>query len=137
MSRPADRRGFLRGLVSLPLIGGGVTLIGQPTAAAAPVTEALMRRYVSFLSWDHRNALAELERMKIEKKNVEWATRGRTTYPDYPAQAVADVLERPHLYWWPQDEGVEAAVAGSPPQARAAVVLAAIGADWRGGPLHG
>jgi len=29
-----DRRGFLRGLAALPLIGGGVTLIGNPTRAA-------------------------------------------------------------------------------------------------------
>jgi len=33
-----NRRGFLRGLASLPLIGGGVTLIGQPTeSTGAPV----------------------------------------------------------------------------------------------------
>ena len=30
----SDRRTFLRQLASLPLIGGGVTLIGNPTAAA-------------------------------------------------------------------------------------------------------
>ncbi len=35
----ADRRSFLRGLVSLPLIGGGVTLIGRP-AAAVPLIQA-------------------------------------------------------------------------------------------------
>jgi len=34
----ADRRAFLRGLVSLPLIGGGVTLIGRP-AAAVPLLQ--------------------------------------------------------------------------------------------------
>lgn len=41
MTGPESRRGFLRGLVSLPLIGGGVTLIGAPTAAATPVTPDL------------------------------------------------------------------------------------------------
>ncbi len=35
----ADRRAFLTGLVSLPLIGGGVTLIGRP-AAAVPLVQA-------------------------------------------------------------------------------------------------
>ncbi len=35
----SDRRTFLRGLVSLPLIGGGVTLIGRP-AAAVPLVQA-------------------------------------------------------------------------------------------------
>ena len=31
----SNRRTFLRGLITLPLIGGGVTLIGQPTPADA------------------------------------------------------------------------------------------------------
>jgi len=34
----SDRRSFLRGLVTLPLIGGGVTLIGRP-AAAVPLVQ--------------------------------------------------------------------------------------------------
>jgi len=39
----ADRRSFLRGLVTLPLIGGGVTLIGQPSAPVPLVQAAAMR----------------------------------------------------------------------------------------------
>ena len=35
----SDRRTFLRGLISLPLIGGGVTLIGAP-AAPVPLVQA-------------------------------------------------------------------------------------------------
>ncbi len=35
----SDRRQFLRNLVTLPLIGGGVTLIGRP-AAAVPLVQA-------------------------------------------------------------------------------------------------
>jgi len=38
----ADRRAFLRGLVSLPLIGGGVTLIGRPSAAVPLVQAAAL-----------------------------------------------------------------------------------------------
>ncbi|MCJ2107210.1 hypothetical protein MKK70_17835 [Methylobacterium sp. E-041] len=34
ISDPSDRRGFLHDLVTLLLIGGGVTLIGKPTQAA-------------------------------------------------------------------------------------------------------
>lgn len=37
-----DRRSFLRGLVSLPLIGGGVTLIGQPSAPVPLVQAAAL-----------------------------------------------------------------------------------------------
>ena len=32
----SDRRTFLRGLASLPLIGGSIVILGQPTAAAVP-----------------------------------------------------------------------------------------------------
>ena len=46
MFSPSDRRGFLRGLVLLPRIGGGVTLVGSPTAAAVPVTGDLICSYV-------------------------------------------------------------------------------------------
>lgn len=41
----ADRRTFLRGPASLRLVGGGVTLIGNPTAAAVPVTASLLETY--------------------------------------------------------------------------------------------
>ena len=45
----SDRRSFLRGLAALPLIGGGVTLIGNPTAAAVPVTPTLLDAYDEWL----------------------------------------------------------------------------------------
>ena len=38
----ADRRSFLRGLVSLPLIGGGVTLIGAPSAPVPLIQAAAL-----------------------------------------------------------------------------------------------
>lgn len=59
MTDNANRRGFLRGLVTLPLIGGGVTLIGNPTAAAVPVTPELMHRYCAWLAREHAQALIE------------------------------------------------------------------------------
>ena len=40
-----ERRSFLRGLVTLPLIGGAVTLIGDPTGPALPVTPDLLDGY--------------------------------------------------------------------------------------------
>ena len=45
----ADRRAFLRQLASLPLIGGAVTLIGNPTAAAVPATPELLDAYEEWL----------------------------------------------------------------------------------------
>jgi len=52
VSAAPGRRGFLRNLVTLPLIGGGVTLIGNPTRAAEPVTPDLLDSYNAWLlSW--------------------------------------------------------------------------------------
>lgn len=57
---PLARRGFLRGLASLPLIGGGLTLIGQPTAAAVAVTPGLLERYSAWLAVEYGESLIEL-----------------------------------------------------------------------------
>ncbi len=38
---PSSRRGFLRALTTLPLIGGGIPLIDAPSAVAAPLAPAL------------------------------------------------------------------------------------------------
>ncbi|MRI57426.1 hypothetical protein D8770_26340 [Methylobacterium sp. DB1607] len=54
MSAPASRRGFLRGLTTLPLIGGGVALIGNPTAAAVPVTGGTIATYLAWLHFEQR-----------------------------------------------------------------------------------
>ena len=43
MNAPHDRRGFLRGLAALPLIGGSVAILGKPTQAAVPVTGRMAR----------------------------------------------------------------------------------------------
>ncbi|MGY2052243.1 hypothetical protein [Methylobacterium sp. JK268] len=56
MSAPASRRGILRGLATLPLIGGGVTLIGRPTAAAVPVTGGMLATYTAWLHFELRAA---------------------------------------------------------------------------------
>lgn len=53
MSALENRRGFLCGLASLPLIGGGVALIGKPTAAAVPVTRTLLDSYETWLDSEH------------------------------------------------------------------------------------
>ena len=56
----SDRRNFLRGLVTLPLIGGGVKLIGQPTAAAVPVSDGLLRNYEAWLAWERYQLQTEM-----------------------------------------------------------------------------
>ena len=55
-----DRRAFLRGLVSLPLIGGSVALIGQPVAVAEPVTVDLLSAYKTWLHFEQKAVSWEL-----------------------------------------------------------------------------
>ena len=61
MSESHNRRGFLRGLTTLPLIGGSVALIGSPTRVAAePSTQDLLY-YAQWLRMEHRLLARELE----------------------------------------------------------------------------
>lgn len=54
MGAPDSRRGFLRGLASLPLIGGSVALIGTPSAVAEPVSDILLETYDTWLEYERR-----------------------------------------------------------------------------------
>ena len=85
----SDRRTFLRGLASLPLIGGGVTLIGNPTAAAVPVTTRLLERYSDWLATEYGETLIELapryqpeHALSVERWRREWCRDNRTINPD-------------------------------------------------------
>ncbi len=60
MSDPASRRGFLRSLTTLPLIGGGITLIGAPSAVAQPVTDGLLMAYNEWLFMERRMLCEQL-----------------------------------------------------------------------------
>ena len=48
----SDRRAFLRGLASLPLIGGSVAILGRPTAAAVPMSRDMPCSYASWLFFE-------------------------------------------------------------------------------------
>ena len=103
------RRGFLRGLASLPLIGGGVTILGNPTRAAEPVTLDLLDNYNTWLTCEQRRLVEEI------------AGVGRSGY---------FAINNPAwFYHWEQF--------GKPPlpapSTRAAIVLSAVGCDWREG----
>lgn len=121
----SDRRTFLRGLASLPLIGGGVTLIGNPTAAAVPVTDALCDRYVDWLSVELGEALMEREGRCAPSGHAdfaidfrrEWCRQNRTLNPD-------PTSERFRL------------LPMVAPSSRAAVILSAAGVPLSGGRRH-
>jgi hypothetical protein len=54
MAKALARGGFLRGLAGLPRLGGGVTLLGNPTRAAVPVTEEMLWNYREWLQMELR-----------------------------------------------------------------------------------
>lgn len=106
MSGPSDRRGFLRGLVSLPLIGGGVTLIGSPSAVAEPVSLTLLAEYECWLG---------LEQMRVARE-----MRPDSPYFGWRLYGSAHDWHRYSSH-------------NQPPSTRAALVLATVGCDWREG----
>jgi len=100
------RRGFLRDLATLPLIGGGVTLIGQPTAAAVPVTDALLDSYDAWLHF--------------ERRFLRWHRYGPENFKRWGDFIPAD------------NAGANFHHAGATTDAasRAALVLSAVGCNW-------
>lgn len=105
---PNTRRGFLRNLAALPLIGGGVSLIGAPTAVAEPVTRDLLRTYGSWLHGERCRVLAEL-------------------YPGQQGHFGLDVSNPGHWFHHPVPD-----YRNPPASTRAALVLSAVGCDWKG-----
>lgn len=115
--RSADRRSFLHGLVALPLVGGGVVLTGNPTAAAVPVTPDMMRSYKSWLHMEHRMVSYELAGYDI-KLGHEIEEYHACTSPG----------SRWHFQWSRQGMRGPAGWIDAPqPSTRAAVILSAVG----------
>lgn len=119
------RRDFLRGLVALPLVGGGVSLIGNPTAAAEPITPDLLEAYKTWLDSELRHLCWEMADMPV------FIDR----YRDFPG----DMTKR---YDRSKAIGSMLSFIGDAGQihfgrycaeasARAAIVLSAVGCDWR------
>lgn len=128
---PTPRRAFLRGLTTLPLVGGGVTLIGQPTAVAAPVTAALLDGYDAWLFYERRYLRFERYGPASQSTAHDLGCDGRYVVTD-------TVTGQPFDYVMTDNPGGR--FHGSPdprhapqPSTRAALVLSAVGCDWREG----
>ncbi|MBN6824009.1 hypothetical protein JRF84_31075 [Methylobacterium organophilum] len=117
---PASRRGFLRGLTTLPLIGGGVTLIGAPTAVAEPTTRELLRAYDAWLHFERCSLKAEYEGGYRRDDVMVWSLQpDGTPYDLLP-------MDTPGSRFHMAEPRRGAAD-------RAALVLATVGCDWREG----
>jgi hypothetical protein len=116
-SGPLARRGFLRGLVRLPLIGGGLALSGAPTAVAIPPDLAMLHRYCSFLVHEHATARAEW---------CNWRSPGAYSF-DLSTDVLSCWREATVPYcWFPHDTpDIVSAIRAAPPSSRAALVLSA------------
>lgn len=113
-SPDASRRGFLRSLTSLPLIGGAVALIGAPSAVAAPITTDLLDAYSEWLFMERR--LLCLERWP-GVRDAEQFVPCNTGAGDFHLRPGTDWRTLPQ------------------PSTRAALVMSAVGCDWTEGGL--
>lgn len=122
MNSPANRRGFLRGLTTLPLIGGGVTLIGAPTAVAEPLTDELLDSYDAWLEYERRWLQWERSRSR------NWPTRF-----NLPLLMQINGEDRPCDYVPAANGGAQFHGNNEPPaSSRAALVLSTVGCEWKG-----
>lgn len=115
MTGPASRRGFLSGLVSLPMIGGGVTLIGSPVGVAETPSRPCLENYSAWLHYEQRALQSVLY--------PESCGSGTRIPLDNRAAHFHFADRFGHDGWW---DRVCAETA-----ARAPVVLATVGCDWR------
>ena len=116
----APRRGFLRSLASLPLIGGSVAVLGDPVAAAEPITERLLNRYDAWL---------EIERAHLRVERFGDRRHG----PRSQFELVWHDVEKGEIFDVDRGSLIGSGHRrGEPePSTRAAVVLSAVGVDWR------
>jgi len=113
----------LRALAGLPLIGGGVTLIGQPTAVAEPVTYDLLEAYKTWLQYEWRFLCWEMAMLPdlVAKHYPQVAGE-----PDNGKRY--DEIRKIHVY---VGESGSYHPSSMPASTRAALVLSAVGCDWR------
>jgi hypothetical protein len=114
------RRGFLRSLVTLPMPGGGVALLGAPTAIAEPITPELLSSYKTWLSFEHKRLSYELagfdkDRARETERFLQVDNAGFNWHFDQTS--------------W-ENGGWQSATLQ--PSSRAALILSAVGCDWRG-----
>jgi hypothetical protein len=151
------RRGFLRQLCSLPMLGGSVALLGAPTAVAEPITPDLFEAYdrwltleryflmeekaqptrgqmfsrpprPSFVGWS-TSEIAGYRRAEENMIRVEDEFRAEWCHFRARAKLGVDLFKSPVDRHYLSDE---MAIVSPPASTRAALVLSAVGINWRG-----
>ena len=121
LARTMPRRGFLAGLTKLPLIGGSVALLGQPSAVAQPATLQIVEAYKTWLHYEHRRLSWEMADFPTNVAHYGGTREERYRY-----------IERLTLNFGTGDACKFHWREGSTPaSSRAALVLSTVGCDWR------
>lgn len=118
VGHPMPRRGFLARLAALPLVGGSVALIGQPSSVAGQATPEMIEAYKTWLA--------------LELRFLTWRMAEDPYFlRSYRLDARADRKERSDTIlgyeWYVGDSGK----AHDDPYQHAALVMSAVGCDWR------
>ena len=122
----ASRRAFLQSLATLPLIGGSVALIGRPTAVAAGPSYELLDSYKTWLENERR--FLSWEMAHDPAVQAKWQCYPQTHDAIVELSRHIDKTTCTMSPAW----DYHPSEAGSP-STRAALVLSAVGCDWREG----
>ena len=114
------KRGFLRHLCALPMIGGSVALIGQPTAAAVPVTQHLLDAYDEWLFYERRLLHVERFGLNASRETTKFVPCASIAVDRFFFPSMESHSTRPP--WMDQPK----------PSTRSALVLSAVGIDLTG-----
>jgi len=148
------RRGFLRQLCKLPMLGGGVALLGAPTAVAEPVTPALIEAYRRWLELEHyvlaeerpqpSRVVPRPERPSFagwSEDRVSAYLRAEANVDRVEANFIAECCHFRARAKWGMVDGSpvdrfyltpDMQIVSPPASTRAALVMSAVGVDWRG-----
>jgi hypothetical protein len=149
------RRGFLRQLCTLPMLGGSVALLGATTAVAEPITPDLFEAYDRWLTLERYLLVEE----KAQPREI-WQRPPRPSFAGWGTGEIADYqraeenmtrIEDEFIAEWchfraraklggelfksPVDRhylSEDMAIVSPPASTRAALVLSAVGINWRG-----
>lgn len=128
MSSSTEQPRILHGLTTLPLVGGGVTLIGNPTAVNLDPTPVMLEAYSAWLNFELMYLNASIH-PPTRDGGVSMAVAMRNDGAKFHLQEMAASPSGSMEAAW-QRLGLAA-------QRRAALVLSTVGCGWEGARTFG